>query len=202
MRRSLSSNVSRVFIAVACVAVTAQSALAQVVKGSASAPMFGVGYTDIGPTVGLGGLNGASASFGGRFEHAIKTLPDMGNGILGIQVAAEYYSWSANASGAGFTYSSSIKYIPIGVTANYHFKLDEQPKFDPFVGLGLGYNIVSCSYSSNFGSSFNGNCGYSSGIYFIGRAGARYFFSPKMAGYADVGAGGATLNIGLMFKLQ
>jgi hypothetical protein len=200
MRRLLSGSVSRALVAIACV-TTSQSAVAQV-KAGVSAPAFGLGYTDIGPTVGLGGLGGASADFGGRFEHAIKALPDMGNGILGIQAAAEYYSWSASGSGAGFTYSSSIKYIPIGVTANYHFKLDEQPKFDPFVGLGLGYNIVTCSYSSNFGSSFNGNCGYSSGIYFIGRAGARYFFSPKMAGYADVGAGGATLNVGLMFKIS
>jgi hypothetical protein len=201
MRRSLSSNVSRILVAFACVAVAAQSAVAQR-KASAPAGAFAVGYTDIGPTVGLGGLGGASADFGGRFEHAIKTLPDMGNGILGIQVAAEYYSWSAGGSGPGFTYSSSIKYIPIGVTANYHFRLDEQPKFDPFVGLGLGYNVVSCSYTSNFGGAFSGNCGYSSGIYFIGRAGARYFFSPGMAGYADIGAGGATLNIGLMFKLM
>ena len=201
MRRSLSSNVSKMLVAFACVAVAAQSVAAQA-KGAASAPAFGVGYTDVGPTVGLGGLNGASASFGGRFEHAIKPLPDMGNGMLGVQVSAEYYSWSAGGSGPGFTYSSSIKYIPIGVTANYHFKLDEQPKFDPFVGLGLGYNVVSCSYTSNFGSSFTGNCGYSSGVYFIGRAGARYFFSPQMAGYADVGAGGATLNVGLMFKLM
>jgi outer membrane protein W len=201
MRRTLSSSASKLLVAAVCVAVTAQSAAAQA-KPSASAPAFGMGYTDIGPTVGLGGLGGASADFGGRFEHAIKPLPDMGNGMLGIQVAAEYYSWSASASGAGFTYSSSIKYIPIGVTANYHFNIADQPKFDPFVGLGLGYNIVSCSYSSNFGSSFTGNCGYSSGIYFIGRAGARYFFSPKLAGYADVGAGGATLNLGVMFKLN
>jgi outer membrane protein W len=201
MRRTLSSSASKLLVAAVCVAVTAQSAAAQA-KPSASAPAFGMGYTDIGPTVGLGGLGGASADFGGRFEHAIKALPDMGNGMLGIQVAAEYYSWSASASGAGFTYSSSIKYIPIGVTANYHFNIADQPKFDPFVGLGLGYNIVSCSYSSNFGSSFTGNCGYSSGIYFIGRAGARYFFSPKLAAYADVGAGGATLNLGVMFKLN
>jgi outer membrane protein W len=199
MRRTLSSSASKLLAAVVCVAVTTQSAAAQA-KGST--PAFSMGYTDIGPTVGLGGLGGASAAFGGRFEHAIKALPDMGNGMLGIQAAVEYYSWSSSASGAGFTYTSSIKYIPVGVTANYHFNIADQPKFDPFVGLGLGYNIVSCSYSSNFGSSFNGNCGYSSGVYVIARAGARYFFAPKMAGYADVGAGGATLNVGLMFKLM
>jgi hypothetical protein len=157
-----------------------------------------LGYTDIGGVIGVGGVGSASASFGGRFEHAIKALPDLGGGMLGIQAAFDYYSWSGG-TGLG-TYS--WKYIPIGVTANYHFKLDEQPKFDPFVGLGLGYNVVSCSYSSNFGGAFTGNCGYNSGIYFIGRAGARYFFSPGMAGYADIGAGGATLNIGLMFKLM
>jgi hypothetical protein len=195
MRRLLSGNVSKLLVVIACVTVTAQQAVAQAKKVGASAPVFGMGYTDIGPTVGLGGLGGASADFGGRFEHAIKALPDMGNGMLGIQAAAEYYSWSTNQ--VNFNYS--VKYIPIGVTANYHFNIADQPKFDPFVGLGLGYNVVSCSYSGAFG---NFGCGYSSGIYFIGRAGARYFFSPKMAGYADVGAGGATLNVGLMFKIS
>lgn len=195
MRRSLNRNIVKMFMAVACVAVSAEAG-AQV----KSAPNFGLGFTDIGPVLGIGGLNGASASFGGRFEHAIKQLPELGNGILGIQVAADYYSWSSNFAGSGFNYTSSIKYIPIGVTGNYHFKLDE-PKIDPFVGLGLGYHIVTCSYSSSVGSGFNGNCGYSNALYFIGRAGARYFFSPKMALYGDIGAGGATLNAGVMFKM-
>jgi outer membrane protein W len=190
MSSSFSRKAASFLTAIACVAVTATSAAAQA-KGSA---IFTTGYTDIGPTVGLGGLSGASASFGGRFEHAIKPLPDLGNGVLGIQVAAEYYSWSSNFVGYGFSY----KYIPIGVTANYHFKLDE-PKIDPFVGLGLGYNVVTCDGTGAFG---NIGCGYSSGVYFIGRAGARYFFSPSMALYGDVGAGGATLNVGLMFKIH
>jgi hypothetical protein len=187
--RSSFNRKARMTMAVACLALTAQVAGAQA-KGTAS---FGLGYTDVGVVVGLGGLNGASASFGGRFEHAIKALPDLGNGILGIGVSADYYSWSAGFTG----YSWSYKYIPIGVTANYHFKLDE-PKIDPFVGLGLGYNVVSCSIDSGV---FSGGCGYSSGIYAIARAGARYFFSPKMALYGDVGAGGAAFNVGVVFKM-
>ena len=109
------------------------------------------------------------------------------------RLSADYYSWSAGFTG----YSWSYKYIPIGVTANYHFKLDE-PKIDPFVGLGLGYNVISCNVSG----TFNGDCGYSSGIYSIARAGARYFFSPKMAVYGDVGAGGAAINLGIVFKMN
>ena len=186
MRRMAARHVSTLALAAACLAMAAVPALAQM-KGAAN---FSTGYTDIGPVVGVGGINGASASFGGRAEHAIKALPDMGNGVLGIEAGFDYYSWSNSFY--------SYKYIPIGVTANYHFKLDE-PKIDPFIGAGLGYNIVSCSGTGAFGTV---DCGYSSGIYFIGRVGARYFFAPKMSLYADAGAGGAALNVGLMFKVQ
>ena len=190
MRRMAARHGSTLAFAAACLAMAAIPAAGQV-KGASN---FSMGYTDIGPVVGIGGIGSASASFGGRFEHAIKQLPDLGNGTLGIEAAFDYYSWSTDNT----SFSYSVKYIPIGVTANYHFKLDE-PKIDPFIGVGLGYNLVSCSYSGAFG---NFGCGYSSSLYFIGRVGARYFFAPKMALYADAGAGGAALNIGLMFKVQ
>ena len=190
MLRMAARHVSTFALATACLAMAAAPAAAQV-KGAQS---FSTGYTDVGPVIGFGGINGASASFGGRFEHAVKALPDLGGGMLGIQAAFDYYSWSANFVGYGWSY----KYIPIGVTANYHFKLDE-PKIDPFLGVGLGYNIVSCSGSGAFG---NVSCGYSSNLYLIARAGARYFFAPKMALYADAGAGGAAFNVGVMFKVQ
>jgi hypothetical protein len=154
----------------------------------AAAQGFDLTHMDIGPTVGLGSISGASAAFGGRFETAIKALPDLGDGILGIQVGATYYSWST----PGYSWS----YIPIGATANYHFNLDE-PKIDPFLGLGLGFQVISCDYSG----SGVGACG-SSALYFIGRAGIRYFMSDSLALYADAGAGGAAVNIGLMFGLR
>jgi hypothetical protein len=180
---------STLALAAACLAMAAIPVAAQTKTGA----IFTTGYSDIGPVIGVGGINGASASFGGRFEHAVKSLPDMGGGTLGIEAGFDYYSWSAGFTG----YSWDYKYIPIGVTANYHFKLDE-PKIDPFLGLGLGYNIVSC----NLTGTINGSCGYNSGLYFIGRVGARYFFAPKMALYADAGAGGAALNVGITFKVQ
>ena len=157
-------------------------------KTATGATEFGAGYTDVGPVIGLGGLGSASLSFGGRFEHGVQSLPDFGNGTLGIEVSADFYSYS--------TPNYSWKYVPIGATANYHFKL-ENTQFDPFVGLGLGYQIITCSYT---GSGVN-VCS-NSDLYFIGRAGMRYFFQPNVSLYADVGAGAATLNIGVMFKVQ
>jgi hypothetical protein len=156
-------------------------------QGSSDVSGFGMGYTDIGPVLGLGGIGDAGISLGGRFEHAIKDLPDMGKGILGLMVGVDWYSYDLGAFG-------SISYIPIGVTANYHFHMDNK-KFDPFVGLGLGYYIVSAPDCGIY------DCGYNSGIYFIGRAGARYFLSEKMALYGDVGSGAGALHVGVTFKM-
>lgn len=177
-------GVSAGLMVLASVVVLAQPAAAQ---------GFGPGYMDVGPTVGFGSLGGANMAFGGRLEMALKPIPalaSLGNGNLGLQVGANYYSWSF---GGGY----SVKYIPIGVTANYHFKLTDA-KIDPFVGLGLGYQIVTCS-GSVFGSL---GCGYGSSLYFIGRAGVRYFLTPKLAAYGDVGAGGALANVGVMLRLK
>jgi hypothetical protein len=173
----------RLLATMSVLALAATAAPAASAQGS-----FVPGYTDIGPTVGLGGIGEAGLSIGGRFERAIKTLPSMGDGILGIMASFDYYSYDY--------LFASWTYMPIGVTANYHFKL-ENSKLDPFIGLGLGYEVVSCDFP---GSGID-PC-EDSAIYFIGRAGARYFWRPNMALYGDLGAGAATINLGIMFKLR
>lgn len=169
----------------ALIAAPVQQSQAQIAKG----------YTDIGVVVGLGNIGDASASFGGRFERIFKELPGLGDGLLGIGVSADYYGYSNKFLSYGYDFSI----IPIGATANYHFKL-ENKKIDAFVGAGLGYEILNCSYNGP-GISNADFCG-NSAIYFIGRVGGRYFFSPNMALYGDAGAGAATLNVGLTFKLK
>src|SRR5687767_5572063 len=170
------------------------AALASAIAASAGQAQGGIalGYTDIGAVLGIGGVGEASFALGGRFEKVIKPLPDLGDGLLGIQVGADWWSWDF---GSGY----SVSYIPIGVTANYHFKM-ENKKIDPFLGAGLGYEIVNASCEIN-GVDYCGGS-YSSGIYVITKAGIRYFLNSKTALYADVGVGGATLNVGGMWKMK
>lgn len=149
-----------------------------------------LGYTDVGGVVGLGNIGDASLSFGGRFEKVFKKLPDLGDGLLGIGVSADVYSFD-------FATAGSLRYIPFGATANYHFKIDPKKKLDAFLGAGLGFLTVSCSGFAN-----NACGGFSSGVYFIGRAGGRYFLKPNLALYADAGAGAATINVGVTVKLK
>ena len=147
------------------------------------------GYSDVGFVLGIGNLGDANLSFGGRYENIFKKLPDLGNGLLGFEVSADVYTF-------GRGNRASVSYIPIGATMNYHFPIDPSNKVDLFLGAGLGFQTVRCS---NFG---NVDCGFNSGLYVIGRAGGRYFFTPKVALYGDLGSGAATLNLGLTFRLQ
>ncbi|MBC7844818.1 MAG: hypothetical protein H7099_21125 [Gemmatimonadaceae bacterium] len=154
-----------------------------------------LGYTDAGVVLGLGNVGNANIAFGGRFERIFRKLPDLGDGLLGIGVSADYYSYSNGGGG----YTASVKVLPIGATANYHFKIDPKKKLDAFLGAGLGYQVVTCSYNGPGGST---NFCSNSAVYFIGRAGGRYFLKPNLAVYADAGAGAATLSVGLTFKLK
>ena len=156
-------------------------------QSSSTSSMFKVGSTDIGPTVGLGGTGEAGLAIGGRFERGIKQLPDLGNGVIGIQASVDVWSYSNRFVGTDYDF----RYIHVGVTANYHFQVPNQPKIDPFLGLGLGNSSVSTDFAGD----------YSSGLYFIGRAGVRYYYKPRLALYADAGAGASTLNLGVMFGL-
>ena len=166
-------------------ALTPSSATAQA-KGSGSST-FSPGYMDVGPTIGLGGIGEAGIAFGGRFERAIKRFPDLGNGTIGIQASVDIWNYNNRYVGTDYDF----RYLNIGVTANYHFDMKGNPKLDPFLGLGLGNSSVSTDFAGD----------YSSGIYFIGRAGLRYFVKPRLALYGDVGAGASTLNLGVTFGL-
>lgn len=149
---------------------------------------FATGYMDVGPTIGIGSIGAAGIAFGGRFERALRTLPDLGNGVLGIQASVDMWNYNDRFG----TLDYDFRYIAFGVTANYHFRLEGKPRIDPFLGLGLGNSAVSTDYAGD----------YSSGLYLIGRAGVRYFHSPRLAFYADAGAGAATLNAGVTFALN
>src|SRR5712692_1036742 len=117
-------------LVVAVCAASASRASAQNITG------FTDGYNDVGPVVGFGNLGLGSVSYGGRFEHGFKELPNLGNGSLALGVSADYYHFST-----GFSVFSASSYdysvIPIAVTVNYHFHLDNK-QIDPFVGAGIG----------------------------------------------------------------
>jgi hypothetical protein len=124
----------------------------------------------VGNTYGFG--------FGASFESGITENISVGGSF-------DYIKYSY----LGFNEGSLLYF---GARGSYHaaeiLKLTDD-KFDPYVGLGLGY--VSWPGSYSFGGS---------GIFFQGHLGVRYYFSEKLGGVAEVGAGASPLKIGVAFK--
>jgi hypothetical protein len=167
--------------AVAWLAMLASSAGAQDTRA------FSVGYTSVGPAVGVGGLHGATVAFGGRIEQGVKALPDFGNGVLGIEVSADVYEIPPSSGG------TRLRYVPVGVTANYHFILIDR-RIDPFVGTGFGYRVS--------GASNEGDVNEGRQASFLGRAGIRWAITSLLSLYAEAGSGHPRANGGLMLVLR
>lgn len=171
----------------------AQGKPAPAAQAATAAPsMFSPGYMDLGPTIGIGGISEAGLAFGGRFERAIMRLPELGNGVLGVQASIDYWRFS-DLQGI-----MHVNTTAIGVAATYHFAVTGKPKLDPFLGVGIGNMGASATYDDG-STTIKGS--YPSGMYFLGRAGLRYFYSDHVALYGEVGAGASTINAGVTFGL-
>lgn len=96
--------------------------------------------------------------------------------------------------GDGYTFT----FIDFGARGSYHFSElfgITNDKVDVYGGAFLGF----------LASSYNGpgdldNDPYGSTVRAGIHAGARYYFSPKVAGYGELGWGLAPLSLGLTFK--
>jgi hypothetical protein len=145
----------------------------------------------LGPRIGIG-VNGSSVAFGAGYEYGVTEEISVG-GLV------DYYTWSTNGWGA---YGGKYTYIVIGAQGNYHFgkTLKWDSKLDPFAGVVLGYESISWSWDNDPGYSYGGWSATSSGIVFGGQAGIRYFLSPNLALYGQVGFGITYLKVGVDFK--
>lgn len=84
-----------------------------------------------------------------------------------------------------------------GVRGNYHFATTK--KFDPYIGVSLGYNAAMFSGEDDEDSEdFEGAA--AGGVFAGGQIGANYYFSPKFGAWAEVGYGIGYVNLGVTIK--
>jgi hypothetical protein len=94
----------------------------------------------------------------------------------------------------GYKYS----YIIIGARGTYHF-LDHK-KFDPYVGVFVGYSYVLSSWTGN--ENFKAFYSPSGNFLIFGTSlGCRYYLNPKLAVFGEVGYGINMAAIGICFKM-
>ena len=178
MKQKLSITI--LFISLA-IGFTVQNATAQ----------FKNGGNYLGPHIGLSGV-GSTLTLGLDYERGITNAGEVGPGIIGIGVLFDYYSYSEDY----FANAGSWTYIDFGVSGMYHFVLDND-KWDPFIGLVLGYEVASWKWNNTYSGGYSPSAG---GFTLGGSAGIRYFFNDNWAAQARVGFGFYIFAVGVDYK--
>jgi hypothetical protein len=162
----------------------------------ASAAQFQSGPLYGGPRLWLGNLNGAIA-IGGQVERGFTQPGAFGPGIIAGGVGVDWYSWSQSFGAAGVSGQWKYTVVPVQVFGNYHFMIESNKKFDPYLGVALVYSHYSTSWSGTFTAPAGGSASTTA---FAGQGGLRYFVSDKLAVQGQVGFGYGTLGLGATWR--
>jgi len=126
------------------------------------------------------------------FEKGIKDNV-LEKGVIGVGGYLGYSAYKWEYMDYGWKYSNII----VGARGNFHYPLLD--KLDTYIGLLIGYNIVTTKeFGDNLGYDYSAKSG---GVIWSGYVGGRYYFSEKFAGLVELGSGISYLTIGVGIKL-
>jgi hypothetical protein len=156
---------------------------------------------------GYGYTSRRSPSFSLSYEQAIHKK--LGPGYLGVGAYAGYQSAHSRYIdsyyyGSAYYYEHSWKYFMIAARAAYHFDFLNSEKAEVYAGAIVGLRIQTYNFETN---DPNPNNAYRlhEGIVYPSislLAGARWYFVPKVALFAELGWGISYATVGVTFKLN
>ena len=171
--------------------MTALFALAAVLPVSEATAQFGQGQRSVGAHVGLSGV-GAAPALGVSGELAYTDRIALGGWL-------DTWSHGESIATSDGRYRWDSRYLSLAGTGAYHFPVEEHPKWDPFLGLALGYFIVSTSAEGPSGMSSGAGA---SRMFLGGFGGVRYTFADRLRVIARAGFGASYLTFGIDYRLQ
>jgi hypothetical protein len=166
---------------------------------------FNVGDKVVNLGLGLGAI-GHSGTYWKTTFPAVSVSGEYGikdgileKGVIGVGGIIGYnaYKWDYNYG--GYNYGWKYSNLIIGARGSFHYPFID--KLDTYTGLALGARIVT---EKEFGTFYTGGVTSSasgSGAFFSWYVGARYYFTDKIAGMAELGYGISYLTLGVAIKL-
>ena len=166
--------------------------------------------------VGLGGSytyygDGYSSTPNFVVAYENGTFGNVGPGTISLGALFSYKGISYDYSDyhSGFYYNQSWTYYIIGIRSAYHLTIASAPRFDPYVGVMIGYYDIGYKVSSNdpdFNIPGNPYYGYYADNYasylaFSMFIGARYYVSNRIGLWLELGYGYSDAAFGVTFKL-
>lgn len=169
---------------------------------SAQDNMFAKGDKVLNLAIGFGGGYYAGYSSGYSKTPFLSAAVDVGiiDGVLdeGSIGVGGYIGYSSAKWESTYNYGWKESDFIIGPRGTFHYPLID--KLDTYAGVLLGYHSVSFKQTGDW-SGYPGYSASSSGVYFSGFVGARYYFTEKIAVMAELGSGGLSLvNVGVSLK--
>lgn len=146
--------------------------------------------------IGLGGVVGL---YGDATLPPISVGYEMGynenisfGGLAGIAGSEAKYTWFTGSYGWEYTY------IILAARGAYHFDVFKSSKIDSYVGLTIGYNLVSVKETGTIPGGISASSSY---FLYGGHLGMRYYFSPNFGAQLELGYGIGTINVGIAYKM-
>ncbi len=139
---------------------------------------YGLGYSMVIPQVF------ASYEYG-----IMDNLFSNGKGAIGVGGLIGYTSAAWKYAGASY----NINYLTFATRGALHYEFVEN--LDTYGGISLGYYAVNHSMGNEIPWT-----GRSGAFLWELNVGARYYFTPNLAGMAEVGYGISALNIGISYR--
>lgn len=146
--------------------------------------------------IGLGYRFGGSMSvppLSVAYDYSLKSGLIDGNGAITLGGYLAYTS----ANYSYWAQSTTASYTVLGVRGMFHYQF--VPKLDTYAGLMLGYHFTSVSSTApaeHYESSIAASA-FDMGVIL----GARYFFTPRIGAFTELGYTLPYWNLGVTFKL-
>jgi hypothetical protein len=121
-------------------------------------------------------------------------------GTIGIGGYIGYSSAKYEENFMGYKFGWKYSDMIVAARGTLHYPLVD--KLDTYVGLALGYDVVTAKETGDWPGELDGYnfSATASKGYFAGFLGARYYFNDNVAGLVELGSGIAYLNLGVAFK--
>ena len=158
--------------------------------------VLGVGF-GVGGVYGFSTYSSQSPVFGLQYDRGIIELK-MG-GVIGVGGFVGYKSIVYKNNKNNGSYKDKWNIIVIGARGTFHYDLFKVDKLDTYAGTMIAFHAVGHSYDYPGNASYDGGK-HASAAYASLFAGAKYYFAPAVAGFAEVGYGVSWLTAGIAFK--
>lgn len=152
---------------------------------------------NLGLGIGYYGYIGNSIPvFSANYEFGVARNFTLAPFIMFYSYSNDYYWGDKNHQWMYYTYRETV--IPIGVKGTYYFDdlLNASPKWDFYLAASLGYDIVSYSWSNNFGGDQN-YYHRASPLYLDFHIGTEYHLTNKLGLFLDLSTGVSTIGIAI-----